>query len=181
MLLNCGGDGLVAQSYVTLATPWTATRLLCPWNPWGKNTGVGCHFLLCLWTVLLEKTLKSPLDSKEIKPVNPKGNQSWLFIGRTDAEAEAPVLWPSDAKSQLIGQKLVAMKNWWQEEKGDNRRWDGWMTSLTQWRWAWANSGSWLRTGKPGVLQFTGWQRVGHDLVTEQNHKTDFYYAIITI
>ena len=72
----------------------------------------------CIWTVVLEKTLESPFDSKEIKPVNPKGNQSWLFIGRIDAEAEAPVLWPPDAKNQLIGKDPDAGKDWRQEEKG---------------------------------------------------------------
>ena len=65
-------------------------------------------------TVVLEKTLESSLDSKEIKPVHPKGNQHWLFIGRTDAEAEAPILWPPDAKSWLIGKGLDAGKNWGQ-------------------------------------------------------------------
>ena len=66
----------------------------------------------------LEKTVESPLDSKEIKPVNPKGNQSWVFTGRTDAEAEAPILWPPDVKSQLIGKDLDAGKEWKQKEKG---------------------------------------------------------------
>ena len=72
----------------------------------------------CFWTVVLEKTFESPLDSKEIKPVNPEGNQSWIFIGRTDAEAEAPILWPPDVKSQLIGKDPDAEKDWRQEEKG---------------------------------------------------------------
>ena len=72
----------------------------------------------CFQTVLLEKTLESPLDNKEIKPVNPKGNQLWIFIGRTDAEAEAPILWPSDVKSWLIKQDPNARKAWRQEEKG---------------------------------------------------------------
>ena len=72
----------------------------------------------CFWNVVLEKTLESPLDSKEIKPVNSKGNQLLIFIGRTDAEAEAPVLWPSDEKSQLIGKDSDAGKDWGQEEKG---------------------------------------------------------------
>ena len=71
----------------------------------------------CFWTVVLEKTLESPLDSKEVKPVNPKGNQSWTFIGRTVAEAETPVLWPSDVKSQLIGKDPDAGKDWRQEQK----------------------------------------------------------------
>ena len=67
---------------------------------------------------MLEKTLESPLDSKEIKPINPKGNQPWIFIERTDAEAEAPIIWPPDAKSWLIGKDLDAGENWGQEEKG---------------------------------------------------------------
>ena len=70
------------------------------------------------WIMMLEKTLPSPLDSKMIKPVNPKGNQLWIFIGRTDAEAEAPILWPPDVKSQLIGKNPDAGKYWKQEEKG---------------------------------------------------------------
>ena len=72
----------------------------------------------CFWTVVLEKTLESPLDCKEIQPVNPKGNQSWTFIGRTDVEAEAPILWAPDAKNWLIGKYLDARKDWRQEEKG---------------------------------------------------------------
>ena len=71
----------------------------------------------CFWIVVLEKTLESPLDSKEIKPVNPKGKQSWIFIGRTDPEAEALILWPPDAKSQLTGKDPNAGKDWGQEEK----------------------------------------------------------------
>ena len=66
----------------------------------------------CFWTVLLEKTLESPLDSKEIQPVHPKGDQSWTFIGRTDAKAEAPILWPPDAKNWLIGKDSDAGKDW---------------------------------------------------------------------
>ena len=72
----------------------------------------------CFWTVVLEKTLESPLDCKEIQPVHPKGNQSWIFIGRTDAEAEGPIVWPPDRKSWLIWKDLDAGKDWWQEEKG---------------------------------------------------------------
>ena len=72
----------------------------------------------CFWTVVLEKTLESPLDCKEIQPVHPKGNQSWIFTGRTDAEAETPILWPSDVKKWLIGKDLDAGKDWSQEEKG---------------------------------------------------------------
>ena len=72
----------------------------------------------CFWTVVLEKTLVNPLDCKEIQPVHPKGNQSWMFIGRTDAEAKTPVLWPSNAKSWLIWKDPDAGKDWGQEEKG---------------------------------------------------------------
>ena len=70
------------------------------------------------WTVVLEKTLESPLDCKKIKPVHPKGNQSWIFIGRTDVEAEAPILWPPHVKSWLIGKDPDAVRDWGQEEKG---------------------------------------------------------------
>ena len=72
----------------------------------------------CFWTVVLEKTFESPLDCKEIKAVSPKGNQSWIFIGRADAEAEAPIIWPCDAKNWLIGKDSDAGKDWRQEEKG---------------------------------------------------------------
>ena len=102
---------------------------------------------------LLEKTLESPLDCKEIKTVNPKGNQSWMFIGRTDAEAEAPILWPPDSKSRLIRKDPEAGKDWGQEEKGvTGDEIVGWMASSTQWTWVWANSRRQWRTGKPGLL-----------------------------
>ena len=119
----------------------------------------------CFWTVLLEMTLESPLDCKEIQPVHPKGDQSWVFIGRTDAEAETPILWPSDAKSWLIGKHPDAGKIEGRRRRG-YRGWDGWMASLTEWTWVWVSSGSWWWTGKPGVLQFMGSQRVGHNWAT---------------
>ena len=72
----------------------------------------------CFWAVVLEKTLESPLDCKEIQPVHPKGNKSWIFIGRTDAEAETPILWPHDVENWLIGKDPDAGKDWRQEEKG---------------------------------------------------------------
>ena len=72
----------------------------------------------CFWMVVLEKTLESPVDSKEIQPVHPKGNQSWIFIGRTDAEAETPILWPPDVKNWLTGKDPDAGKDWRWEEKG---------------------------------------------------------------
>ena len=84
----------------------------------------------CFWTVVLEKTLENPLDCKEIQPVHSKGNQPWIFIGRTDAETRAPILWPPDAKSWLIGKDPNAGKDWRREEKGTIE--DGWMASPTQ-------------------------------------------------
>ena len=83
----------------------------------------------CFWFVALEKTLESPLDSKEIKPVNPKQNQPWIFVGSTDTEAEAPILWLPDAKSQLIWKDPNAAKDWGQEEKGRQRM--KWLKSIT--------------------------------------------------
>ena len=81
---------------------------------------------------------------------------------------EAPIIWPSDRNNQLIGKDPDAGKDGRQEEKRDDRGWDGWMASLTQWTWIWANSGRWWRTGKPGVLQSMGSQGVRHELVNEQ-------------
>ena len=116
------------------------------------------------WAVVL-KTLESPLDCKEIQPVHPKGNQSWIFIRRTDAEAEALV------NLATWCEELIHWKRPWCWERlkaggeGDGRRWDGWMASLTQWTWVWVNSGSWWWTGRPGVLQSLGSQRVMVHLV----------------
>ena len=123
----------------------------------------------CFWTVVLEKTLENPLDCKEIQPVHSKGDQSWVFIGRTDAKAETPIFWPPHAKSWLIGKDFDAGRDWGVGGEGDNRGWDGWMASWTQWMWVWLNSGSWWWTGRPGVLRFMGSQRVRHDWVTELN------------
>ena len=120
----------------------------------------------CFWTVVLEKTLQSPLDCKEIQPVHPKGNQPWIFIGRTDAEAETPILWPPGAKNWLIGKDPNAGKDWRREEKG-RTGWDGWMASPTQWTWVWVNFWSWWWIGKPGMLQSTASQRIRHDWATE--------------
>ena len=90
--------------------------------------------------MVLENTLESPLDCKEIQSVNPKGNQSRIFIGRTDTEVETPILWPPDEKNWLIGKDPDVRKDWRWEEKGTTG-WDGWMSSLTRWTWAWVSSG----------------------------------------
>ena len=109
----------------------------------------------CFWTVVLEKTLESPLDCKEIQPVHPKGDQSWVCIGRTDVEAETPTLCPPNAKSWLIWKDSC-----WERlragGKGDDRGWDGWIASLTLWIWVWVDSGSWWWTGRPGMLHSWG-------------------------
>ena len=118
----------------------------------------------CFWVVVLEKTLSSPLDCKEIQLVH----QPWVFIGRTDA----------DLKLQYFGhwcKELTHLKRPWCWEglraggEGDDRGWNGWMASPTQWTWVWVNSGSWWWTGRAGLLRFMGLQRVGHDWATELN------------
>ena len=114
----------------------------------------------CFWTVMLEKTLESPLDCKEIKPVKPKGNQPWIFTGRTDAEAEIPILWPPDGKKWFIGKGPDPGKDWRNEKKGIA---DGWMASLTRCTWVWVSCASWWWTGKSGMLQFMGSQRLRHE------------------
>ena len=126
----------------------------------------------------VEKT-ESPLDSKEIKPVSPKGNQSWIIIEKTAAEAKVAILlaiWceelttgkdPNARPFPSIRGRLKAKR------EGGNRGWDGWMVSPTQWAWVWTSSRRWWRTGKPGMLQFMGLQRVGH------NWATELWYRII--
>ena len=119
----------------------------------------------CFWTVVLEKTLESPLDCKEIQPVHPKRNQSWIFIGRTDVEAEMPILWAPDVKSWLIWKDSDAGKDQRQENKGTTEV----DPSPTWWTWVWVDSRSWWWTGNPGVLQSMGSQGVGHNWLTEPN------------
>ena len=127
----------------------------------------------CFWTVVLEKTLESPLDCKEIQPVHPKGDQSWVFIGRTDAAAETPILWPPNVKNWLIGKdpdtgKIEGGRRGWQR-----MRWLDGTTDLMD--ISFASFESWWWTGKPGVLQSMGLPRVGHDWETEMK------WTVITI
>ena len=127
---------------------------------WGK--------LRCFWTMVLEKTLENPLDYKEIQPVNPKGNQSWIFIGRTGAEAKTPIVWPPTAKNWLNGKDSNAGKDWRQEEKGitkDEMVW--WPHQLDGHEFEQAPG---VGDGQGGpMLQSLGWQRLGHDWATELN------------
>ena len=118
----------------------------------------------CFWTVVLEKTLESPLDCKEIQPVSVLGVhwKEWCWS------------WNSSTLATSC-EELTHWKRLWCWEglraggEGDDRGWDGWMASLTRWTWVWVNSGSWWWTGRPGVLQLMGLQRVGHDWVTGLN------------
>ena len=125
----------------------------------------------CFWTVTLEKTLESPLDCKEVQPVHPKGDQFWVFTGRTDVEA--PILWPPDAKSWLIREDPDTGKDW----EGDDRGRVCWRASPTQWTWVWVNSGSWWWTERPGMLCFMWSQRVRHDWATELNWTVSFLFS----
>ena len=122
----------------------------------------------CFWTVVLGKTLESPMDCKEIQPVHSKGDKLWVFFGRTDAKVETPVLWPPHAKSWLIGKDSDAGRACGQEEKGTTEDemagWHHW-----QWTWVWVNSRNWWWTGRPGMLQLMGSQRVRHDWAAELN------------
>ena len=120
----------------------------------------------CFLTVVLEKTLESPLDCKEIQPVHSKGDQSWVFIGRTDVEAETPILWPPDAKSLLIWKDPDAGKDWGQKEKGMiEDEMVGWHHWLNGHGFGWTPG---VGDGQGG-LAFTGSQRVWHDWETELN------------
>ena len=116
--------------------------------------------------VVLEKTLESPLNCREIQPVHPKGDQFWVFIGRTDVEAEIPIFWPSDAKNWFIWKDPDVGKDWMQEEKGMT---EGEMIGLHHWldehEFEWTPG---VGDGQ-SVLQSTGSQRVGHDWATELN------------
>ena len=118
----------------------------------------------CFWTVVLEKTLESHLDCKEIQPVHPKGDhwKDWCWS------------WNSNTLATWCENLTHLKRPWcWERlragEEGNNGRWDAWMASLTQWTWVWVNSGNWWWTGRPGVLQFMGSQRIRHDWATEMN------------
>ena len=131
--------------------------------------------------MVLQKTLVSPLDCKGIQPAHLKGDQSWVFIVRTDVEAETPVLWPPDAKSWLL--KRPWCWEWLRSVgDGDDRGWDGWMASPTQWTWVWVNFGSWCWTGRPSMLRFMGLQsRTRLNDWTELNHSYKWTSGLVFI
>ena len=131
----------------------------------------------CFWTVVLAKTLENPLDCKEIQPVHPEGNQSWIFIGRTDAEAETPILWPPDAKNWLIGKDRDAGKDWRQEKgttEGEMVGWHHWLNGHE-----FEQAPGVVMDRGPGVLQSMGSQRVGHDWATELNSSLNSLVLIL--
>ena len=129
-----------------------------------------------IWYVLMPRSgqegrrwgehLESPLDCKEIQSVHSEGDLPWVLFGRNDAKAETSVLLPPHEKCWLIGKRLM-LAGIGGRTRSVNRGWDGWMAFLTRWRWVWVNSGSWWWTGRPGMLRFTGSQRVRHDWATE--------------
>ena len=138
---------------------WSRKQLLAPREPQGSLPSAQ---LVSLTHKLLEKTLESPLDSKEIKPVNPKGNQLWIFVGSTYAEVEVPIRWPR-ALGQHIGKDPDARKDW-----GANRGWDGWMAVTDSMDMSMIKLRKTVKDREAGVQQSMGLQRVRHDLATEQ-------------
>ena len=129
----------------------------------------------CFWTVVFEKTLESPLECKEIKTVNPKGNKSWIFIERTDAEVETPILWPPDSNNWLIGKDSDAGKDWSQEKGITEDEIVGWHHLLNGHQFEQALGDE--RTGKSGMLQSMGLQR--DDWATEQQQTTESAMEIL--
>ena len=126
-----------------------------------------CQKNWCFWTVVLEKTLESPLDCKEIQPVHPKGNQSWLFIGRTDAEAETPILRPPYAKNWLIGKDSDAGRDWEQEEKGTAEdEMAGWHHRLNGHKFEWTPG---VGDGQGGLSYCNSWSHKESDTTERLN------------
>ena len=126
----------------------------------------------CFWTVVL-KTLESLLDCKDIQPVRPKGDQSWVFTGRTDTESETPSTLATSCEELTHWKRPWCWKGLAAGGGGDGRGWDGWMASPTRRTWVWVISGSWWWTGRPCVLQFMGSKRVRHNWATELTDWTD--------
>ena len=138
----------------------------------------------CFWTVVLEKTLESPLDCKEIQPVHPKGDQYWVFIGRTDADAETPILWPPVVKSWLIGKDPDAGRDWGQEEKGTTE------DEMARWHhrpdaheFGWTPG---VGDGQGGLAYCHSWGRKESDMIeqlnwTELNWKNSILFSIVAV
>ena len=189
-LTHTQGVDVTTRWQMRVPWPWglfkPISRVCDSWLPGILVRAIFCPLPALRWKMQLWNfsicfpqrfTLCCLLDCKEIKPDNPKGNQPWMFIGRTDAEAEAPILWPPDVNEELTHWKRPRC---WERLKAggeeNDRGWNGWMASPTQWTWVWANFKRWWRAGKPDVLQSMGSQRVGHDWATEQQQL--FHYCI---
>ena len=165
-------DSILKSRDITLPTMVRLVKamiflvVMCGYESWNKESWEPKN--RCFWIVSFEKILESPLACKEIQPAHSKGDQSWVFMGRSDAKAETPVLWPPHEKNWLIEKDSDAERAWGQEEKGTTENeMAGWHHRLDG--RVWVNSGSWWWRGRPGVLRFMGSQRVGHDWVTELN------------
>ena len=117
----------------------------------------------CFWTVVLEKTLESPLYCKEIQPVHLKGNQSWCSLEGLMLRLKLQYFGHLMRRVDSLEKTLMLGGIGGRRRREHDRRWDGWMALPTRWTWVWVNSGSWWWTGRPGVLRFTGSQRVGHN------------------
>ena len=127
----------------------------------------------CFWTVVLEKTVESPLDCEEIKPVSPKGNQPWIVIGRTEAEAEAPIFWPPDAKNWLIGKDPDAGEDWRQEKEGTTEdEMDGWHHQLNGYEFEWASG---VGDGQGSLACCSPWGHKELDTTERLNWSFVFY------
>ena len=177
-------DSIFKSRDITLPTKVCLVRaMVFPYGcVWMYTVMYGCerwtvkkaeHWKLIIWAAVLEKTLESPLDCKEIQPVHSEGHQSWVFFGRNDASKEA-----SKLKLQYFGhlmrrvdslEKSLMLGGIGGRRRRGDRGWDGWMASSIWWNWVWVNSGSLWWTGRPGMLRFMGSQRVGHDWATELN------------
>ena len=155
----CANKGPSSQSY------GFSSSHLWMWELDYKESWVPKNWCFC--TAVLEKTLGSPLDSKEIQPVHPKGNQSWIFIGRTDVEAQTPIVWPPDVKHWLIWKDPDTGQEMKEGGERDDRGWDGWMASPTQWTWVWVNSRSLLRLPEL-LMDREAWSAVVHGHESER-------------
>ena len=129
----------------------------------------------CFWTVVLEKTPESPIDCKDIKSINPRGNQSWIFIGRTVLKLKLQYFGHLMRRTDSL-EKTLMLGDTEGRRRREDRGWDGWMDPLTWWTWVWASSGSWWWTGKPGMLWSMGSQWVGHNWDSEQEQQYKHKY-----
>ena len=154
-----------------LATPTILFGFLLPWT-WVVMWKLDCEESWapknwCFWTVVLEKTLESPLACKEIQPICSKGDHSWVFFGRTDAKAETPILWPPDAKSWLIGKDSVAGRDWGQEEKGTTEdEMAGWHHRLNGHEFGWIMG---VGDGQGGLVCRNSWGHKESDMTERLN------------